>query len=78
MTIEENAAVGNAADPTATVTPNGTAAQQADHAGATMVISGRDLGGVAIKGALEKAGITGDQVDYVVMGHVLQAGCGQS
>lgn len=29
MTIEENAAVGNAADPTATVTPNGTAAQQA-------------------------------------------------
>ncbi|MBK8757844.1 MAG: acetyl-CoA C-acetyltransferase [Actinomycetales bacterium] len=39
--------------------------------------SATDLGGVAIKGALEKAGITGDQVDYVVMGHVLQAGCGQ-
>jgi hypothetical protein len=39
--------------------------------------SATDLGGIAIKGALEKAGITGDQVDYVIMGHVLQAGCGQ-
>ncbi|HRW18595.1 MAG TPA: acetyl-CoA C-acetyltransferase [Dermatophilaceae bacterium] len=39
--------------------------------------SATDLGGVAIKGALDKAGISGDQVDYVVMGHVLQAGCGQ-
>ncbi len=36
-----------------------------------------DLGGVAIKGALDKAGVTGDEVDYVIMGHVLQAGCGQ-
>src|SRR5919202_1741111 len=36
-----------------------------------------DLGGIAIKAALEKAGITGDQVDYVIMGHVLQAGAGQ-
>ena len=39
--------------------------------------SGADLGGVAIKGALEKAGITGDQVDYVIMGQVLTAGVGQ-
>jgi acetyl-CoA C-acetyltransferase len=39
--------------------------------------SGADLGGVAIKGALEKAGITGDQVDYVIMGQVLTAGAGQ-
>jgi acetyl-CoA C-acetyltransferase len=36
-----------------------------------------DLGGVAIKAALERAGVTGDQVDYVIMGHVLQAGAGQ-
>jgi acetyl-CoA C-acetyltransferase len=36
-----------------------------------------DLGGVAIKAALEKAGITGEQVDYVVMGQVIQAGAGQ-
>ncbi|HTQ89094.1 MAG TPA: acetyl-CoA C-acetyltransferase [Streptosporangiaceae bacterium] len=36
-----------------------------------------DLGGLAIKAALERAGITGEQVDYVIMGHVLQAGAGQ-
>src|SRR6478736_8775783 len=39
--------------------------------------SGADLGGVAIKGALDKAGVSGDQVDYVIMGQVLQAGAGQ-
>jgi len=39
--------------------------------------SGTDLGGFAIKGALEKAGISGDQVDYVIMGQVLTAGAGQ-
>jgi len=36
-----------------------------------------DLGAFAIKAALERAGVTGDQVDYVIMGHVLQAGAGQ-
>jgi acetyl-CoA C-acetyltransferase len=41
-------------------------------------LSATDLGGIAIKGALEKAGITGDQVDYVIMGQVIQAGAGQS
>jgi acetyl-CoA C-acetyltransferase len=40
--------------------------------------SAADLGGVAIKAALERAGITGDQVDYVIMGHVIQAGAGQN
>ncbi|GAA6524646.1 acetyl-CoA C-acetyltransferase [Intrasporangium sp. DVR] len=39
--------------------------------------SGADLGGMAIKGALEKAGVAPDQVDYVIMGQVLQAGAGQ-
>jgi acetyl-CoA C-acetyltransferase len=39
--------------------------------------SAADLGGVAIAGALEKAGVTGDQVDYVIMGQVIQAGAGQ-
>jgi acetyl-CoA C-acetyltransferase len=39
--------------------------------------SGVDLGGFAIKAALERAGIAGDQVDYVIMGQVLQAGAGQ-
>ena len=36
-----------------------------------------DLGGFAIKSALERAGVNGDQVDYVIMGHVIQAGAGQ-
>jgi acetyl-CoA C-acetyltransferase len=36
-----------------------------------------DLGGVAITAALERAGIAGDAVDYVIMGQVLQAGQGQ-
>ncbi|MCP3854579.1 MAG: acetyl-CoA C-acetyltransferase [Actinomycetia bacterium] len=36
-----------------------------------------DLGGFAIKAALERAGISGDQVDHVFMGQVLQAGAGQ-
>ena len=39
--------------------------------------SGADLGGVAIKAALEKAGVSPDQVEYVIMGQVLQAGAGQ-
>ena len=39
--------------------------------------SAADLGGVAIKAALERAGVTGDQVDYVIMGQVIQAGAGQ-
>ncbi len=41
-------------------------------------LSAAELGGVAIKGALEKAGITGDQVDYLIMGQVIQAGAGQN
>ena len=39
--------------------------------------SAMDLGGLAIKAALERSGITPDQVEYVIMGQVLQAGAGQ-
>lgn len=39
--------------------------------------SATDLGGFAIKGALEKSGVKASDVDYVIMGHVLQAGAGQ-
>jgi len=39
--------------------------------------SGSDLGGLAIKAALERAGVSPEQVDYVFMGQVLQAGAGQ-
>jgi acetyl-CoA C-acetyltransferase len=47
-------------------------------AGSLKDFSAMDLGGFAIKSALERAGITGDQVDYVIMGHVIQAGAGQN
>jgi acetyl-CoA C-acetyltransferase len=45
--------------------------------GALKNLSAMDLGGIAIAAALDKAGLTGDQVDYVIMGHVIQAGAGQ-
>ena len=35
------------------------------------------LGGIAIRAALERTGVTPDQVEYVIMGHVIQAGQGQ-
>jgi acetyl-CoA C-acetyltransferase len=35
------------------------------------------LGGFAIKAALERSGVAAGQVDYVIMGQVLQAGAGQ-
>jgi len=39
--------------------------------------SGAQLGGIAIKAALERAGVAPDQVQYVIMGQVLTAGAGQ-
>src|SRR3954449_2091129 len=46
-------------------------------AGALASFTGMDLGGFAIKAALERAGVSPDQVDYVFMGQVLGAGQGQ-
>jgi acetyl-CoA C-acetyltransferase len=46
--------------------------------GSVKDFSAAELGGVAIKAALDRAGIAGDQVDYVIMGHVIQAGAGQN
>lgn len=40
--------------------------------------SASDLGGVAIRGALEKAGVAPEQVEYVILGQVLPAGGGQA
>jgi len=45
--------------------------------GALAGFSAMDLGGFAIAAALERSGVTADQVDYVFMGQVLQAGQGQ-
>ncbi|MBL1065366.1 acetyl-CoA C-acetyltransferase [Streptomyces sp. 7-21] len=45
--------------------------------GSLAPFSGAELGGFAIRAALERAGISGEQVQYVIMGQVLQAGAGQ-
>ncbi|PWW30447.1 acetyl-CoA C-acetyltransferase [Cytobacillus oceanisediminis] len=41
-------------------------------------VSAPDLGAIAIKGALEKAGVKPEQIDEVILGNVLQAGLGQN
>ncbi len=41
-------------------------------------VSAVDLGAIAIKAALEKAGVDAGQVDEVLMGNVLQSGLGQN
>ncbi|MFB9249759.1 acetyl-CoA C-acetyltransferase [Sphaerisporangium melleum] len=45
--------------------------------GALSGLSAVELGGLAIKAALERAGVGPEQVQYVIMGQVLQAGQGQ-
>ena len=45
--------------------------------GAFAELSAVDLGAIAIRAALERSGVAPDQVDYVVMGHVIRAGTGQ-
>jgi acetyl-CoA C-acetyltransferase len=45
--------------------------------GALAGFSAMDLGGFAIAAALERAGVSAQDVDYVFMGQVLQAGQGQ-
>src|SRR5262245_56093719 len=37
-----------------------------------------DLGAIAIKAAMERAGVDGTQIDEVLMGHVVQGGQGQA
>ena len=47
-------------------------------AGGLAGYSAPELGAVAIRGALERIGLEGREVDYVIMGQVLQAGAGQA
>lgn len=45
--------------------------------GSLSSLSATDLGSIAMRAAMERSGVAPTQVDYVVMGHVLQAGAGQ-
>jgi acetyl-CoA C-acetyltransferase len=46
--------------------------------GALSGVKATELGAVAVKAALERAGIAGDQVEQIIMGCVLPAGLGQA
>src|SRR6476659_11335250 len=46
--------------------------------GALSGVSATELGATAVKAAVERAGLSGDQVDKVFMGNVLSAGLGQA
>jgi acetyl-CoA C-acetyltransferase len=63
--------------PDPTVIVAGARTPMGRMSGSLKGFSGSDLGGFAIKGALEKAGVKPQDVDYVIMGQVLYAGEGQ-
>lgn len=64
-------------EPTTSVLVAGARTPMGRLLGSLSTLSGAQLGGAAIAGALERAGVSGDQVDYVIMGQVLTAGAGQ-
>lgn len=64
-------------DRTTTVIVAGARTPMGRMSGSLKGFSGSDLGGFAIRGALDKAGVRPQDVDYVIMGQVLTAGEGQ-
>jgi acetyl-CoA C-acetyltransferase len=62
---------------TSTVIASGARTAIGKFGGAVSGVPAVELGATAIKAAVERAGLSGEQVDYVIMGQVLQAGTGQ-
>jgi acetyl-CoA C-acetyltransferase len=62
---------------TSTVLVAGARTPMGRMSGALGQVPATELGGVAIRGALRRAAVDPSEVDYVIMGQVLQAGCGQ-
>jgi acetyl-CoA C-acetyltransferase len=62
---------------TSTVIVAGARTPMGKMSGALGQLPATELGGVAIRGALRRARVAPSDVDYVIMGQVLQAGCGQ-
>ena len=67
--------MSTATDPTVIVAGSRTAMGRL--LGAFKDVPATSLGATAIRGALSRAGVTGEQVDYVIMGQVIGAGAGQ-
>ena len=65
------------ADPTRTVIVSGARTPFGRLQGGLSSLSAPELGGVAIKGALERGGVSPEAVDQIIMGQVLGAGVGQ-
>ncbi|MCC3272687.1 acetyl-CoA C-acetyltransferase [Arthrobacter zhangbolii] len=73
-----NSAAPAAAVPTEVVIVGGARTPQGRLNGQLAPFTAVDLGAFAISGALEKSGVPAADVDTVIMGHVVQAGCGQN
>ncbi|WP_010541469.1 acetyl-CoA C-acetyltransferase [Dietzia alimentaria] len=65
------------ADPTRTVIVAGARTPFGRLQGGLSSLSAAELGGIAIRGALERGGVPAEAVDQVIMGQVLSAGTGQ-
>lgn len=57
---------------------SGVRTAQGRFSGSLSGFSAPQLGGIAIKGAVKKAGINPSEIDEVIMGNVVQAGLGQN
>ena len=66
-----------AAGPMASVIVAGARTPFGKFGGAFKEVPAKSLGAHAIRAALDLSGVQGEDVDYVIMGHVLQAGAGQ-
>ncbi len=66
----------NEPEKTVSVIVNGARTPMGRLLGQLKDFSGVELGGFAISAAIERSGITPEQVEYVIMGQVLQAGAG--
>src|SRR5215472_1734128 len=66
-----------ASEPRASVIVAGARTPFGKFGGAFKDVPATTLGGHAIRAALERSGVAGQDVDYVIMGQVLQAGAGQ-
>jgi len=67
----------SASSPSGSVIVAGSRTPMGRLLGSLKNFSAADLGAIAIKGALQKAGVAPEQVEYVIMGQVLTAAAGQ-